>query len=90
MSHDKISAAPRKRMAETGGRTPMERKPNALLLLLIGHVLVAAWTWRDIRRRPARQIRGGKGLWRVFSAVNTVGAAAYWLIGRRYGQSHPG
>jgi hypothetical protein len=67
----------------------MERKPNSLLLILIGHVLAAAWTWRDIRQRPAQQIRGSKGLWRVFSAVNTVGAVAYWLIGRRYGRSRP-
>ena len=66
----------------------MERKPDRLLLFLIGHVLAAAWTWRDIRQRPAKQIRGSKGLWRVFSAVNTVGAVAYWLIGRRYGPSH--
>jgi hypothetical protein len=63
----------------------MERKLSRLLLFLIGYVLAAAWTWRDIQQRPAKQIRGSKGLWRVFSAINTVGAVAYWLIGRRYG-----
>lgn len=66
----------------------MERKFNRILLLLIGHVLVAAWTWRDIRQRPAQQVRGSKALWRVFSAVNTLGSVTYWLIGRRYGRSH--
>jgi hypothetical protein len=68
----------------------MERKPSRLLLFLIGHVLVAAWTWRDIRQRPAQQIRGSKGLWRVLSAVNTLGSASYWLIGRQYGRSRSG
>lgn len=65
----------------------MERKPpTGLLLFVIGHILVAAWTWRDIRHRPARQIRGSKGLWRVLSAANTLGSVTYWLIGRRYGE----
>ena len=67
----------------------MERKPDRLLLFLIGHVLAAAWTWRDIRQRPARQVRGSKALWRVLSAVNTLGSVSYWLIGRRYGRSQP-
>lgn len=67
----------------------MEPKSNRLLLFVIGHVLVAAWTWRDIQQRPARQIRGSKGLWRLLSAVNTLGSAGYWLIGRRYGAPRP-
>jgi hypothetical protein len=65
----------------------MERKSNRILLFVIGHVLVAAWTWRDIRQRPAQQVRGSKALWRVLSAVNTLGSVSYWLIGRRYGRS---
>jgi hypothetical protein len=65
----------------------MKRKPTGVVLVVVGHVLVAAWTWRDIRRRPTGQIRGSKGLWRVLSAVNTLGSASYWLIGRRYGSS---
>jgi hypothetical protein len=63
----------------------MERKSSRILLFLIGHVLVAAWTWRAIRQRPAQRVRGSKALWRVFSAVNTLGSVSYWLIGRRYG-----
>jgi hypothetical protein len=65
----------------------MERKSNRILLFVIGHVLVAAWTWRDIRQRPAQQVRGSKTLWRVLSAVNTLGSVSYWLIGLRYGRS---
>ena len=67
----------------------MERKSSRILLFLMGHVLVAAWTWRDIRQRPARQVRGSKNLWRVFSAVNTLGSVSYWLIGRRCKRSQP-
>jgi hypothetical protein len=65
----------------------MNRKPDPLLLFAIGHAAIAAWTWRDIRHRPAHQIRGSKVLWRVLSAVNTAGSGAYWLIGRRHGRS---
>jgi hypothetical protein len=65
----------------------MERKRYGLMLFLTGHLLAATWTWRDIRRRPAQQIRGRKWFWRIFSAVNTAGSASYWLIGHRYGRS---
>jgi hypothetical protein len=68
----------------------VERKSSrGMMLLLAGHALAAAWTWRDIRRQPARQVRGSKTFWRVFSAVNTLGSAGYWLIGRRYRRSQP-
>jgi len=63
----------------------VERKRNPILLILMGHVLVTSLTWRDIRRRPQQRIRGGKGLWRLLSGVNTLGSVGYWLIGRRYG-----
>ena len=65
----------------------MEPRSNRLWLFVIGHVIVAAWTWRDIQQRPAQQIRGRKSVWRLLSAVNTLGSASYWLIGRRYGRS---
>jgi len=62
----------------------MQRQPNPIVFILIGHLLAAAWTWRDIRRRPAQLVRGSKTGWRIFSAVNTLGSVSYWLIGRRY------
>jgi hypothetical protein len=46
-------------------------------------VTAAALTWRDIRQRPDADVRGSKKLWRVASALNTSGSAAYWLFGRR-------
>jgi hypothetical protein len=66
----------------------MDRKSSRILLFLIGHVLIAAWTWRDIRQQPAQRVWGSKALWRVFSAVNALGSVTYWLIGRRYRRSH--
>jgi len=62
------------------------REENGLVYVAIGvvHVGVTAWTWRDIRRRPAAGIRGSEGLWRFLSAVNTLGSGAYWLVGRRW------
>ncbi len=63
----------------------VKRKPNKLVLAAVAvvHVAFMALTWRDIRDRSARQVRGNKTIWRVASAVNTVGSAAYWLFGRR-------
>jgi hypothetical protein len=40
---------------------------------------------RDIRRRPAEQIRGGKGRWVAISMINTVGPITYFIAGRRPG-----
>ena len=43
-------------------------------------LLVAAL--RDIRRRPADQIRGSKRLWIMVSFINWVGPIAYLKFGR--------
>lgn len=37
----------------------------------------------DIRRRPAKQIRGPKGAWVAASFVNTIGPLAYFVFGRK-------
>jgi len=60
-------------------------KPNKLVLAVVGvvHLTVMTLTWRDLRSRPADQVRGNKKIWRVASALNTTGSAAYWLFGRR-------
>jgi hypothetical protein len=61
------------------------RKPNKVVLATIGvlHIAAAALTWRDLKSRPADQIRGNKAIWRAASAVNTIGSVEYWLLGRR-------
>jgi hypothetical protein len=62
-------------------------KRNGLVLVLAYtaavHVPVTKLTWRDLRDRPATQVRGNKKVWRIASAVNTTGSVAYWLFGRR-------
>jgi hypothetical protein len=67
----------------------MKRKPNKYVLaaVAVAHLTIVALTWRDIRERPAEQIRGSKGLWRFLSAINMGNSAAYWLFGRRRGES---
>ena len=44
-------------------------------------LLIAAL--RDLRRRPADEIRGSKRLWTAASFVNFVGPISYFLWGRR-------
>jgi hypothetical protein len=56
---------------------------TTVLLYLPLHLVVVALTWRDISRQPPNQLRGSKRLWRIASALNTLGAAAYWLAARR-------
>jgi hypothetical protein len=39
----------------------MERKSSRVVaLVLTGHALAAAWTWRDIRQQSAQQVGGVK------------------------------
>jgi hypothetical protein len=47
------------------------------------HLTAVTLTWRDLRSRPAAQVRGPKKIWQVASALNTTGSVAYWLFGRR-------
>jgi hypothetical protein len=44
---------------------------------------LAAAALRDLRRRPARKIRGDKRLWVAASFVNYVGPVAYFTYGRK-------
>jgi hypothetical protein len=39
----------------------MKRKSSrAVVLVVTGHALAAAWTWRDIRQQSAQQVRESK------------------------------
>jgi hypothetical protein len=64
-------------------------KRAALVALALAETGLAVLTWRDLRRRPADQIRGSKRLWRVLSTINPGNSIAYWLIGRKYRRSRP-
>lgn len=62
-----------------------QRKPSKPVLVIIAvvHLTAVTLTWRDLRSRPAAQVRGPKRIWQVASALNTSGSVAYWLFGRR-------
>jgi len=72
-------------MARMGSRP----KRIALVALVLAEAGLAALTWRDLRRRPAEEIRGSKRFWRVISTINPGNSVAYWLVGRKYGRSRP-
>jgi len=79
-------------VAVGGGRGPFDlnaRQKRVLLVVLVVHVIVARFTLRDLRRRPAAAVRGPKRLWRVWATLNTTGSLAYWLVGRRKGVTAP-
>ncbi|MET0694633.1 MAG: hypothetical protein ABWX96_11965 [Propionibacteriaceae bacterium] len=57
--------------------------PRLPFLILAAHTLIAAFTWRDVNRRDPADLRGPKWLWRLLSGLNTTGALAYYLVGRK-------
>jgi hypothetical protein len=63
--------------------TAISRPIKVIAAILPVHGIIAALTWRDLNRRPDDQVRGPKRMWRIASAMNTAGSAAYWIIGRR-------
>ena len=70
--------------SESGGlRNMTDQQKKILAVVLVVHVIVATFTLRDLRRRPAAAVRGPKRLWRMWVTTNTTGSVAYWLFGRR-------
>jgi len=61
--------------------SPQQKKIAVAAVIL--NAIIASFTWRDLRRRPAELVRGPKILWRVWASLNTTGSVAYWLVGRR-------
>jgi phospholipase D-like protein len=60
---------------------PWQRR--AVVAVGIVQVSLSVAAFIDIRRRPARRIRGPKRLWTALSFTNTVGPVAYFAYGRR-------
>jgi bacteriorhodopsin len=57
---------------------------RALLgLLVAGQLALFAAALVDLRRRPARKVRGAKRLWVAASFVNYIGPIAYFTYGRK-------
>jgi len=68
------------RVVKKKPRSPAQRSLAAVLIgVSLGLVAVAE---RDLHRRPDRQVRGDKRLWRVV-CLNAIGAVGYLLWGRR-------
>jgi hypothetical protein len=61
--------------------TPQQKKIAIAAVIL--NAIIASFTWRDLRRRPAALVRGPKLFWRMWASLNTTGSVAYWLVGRR-------
>ena len=60
-------------------------KPHPLLVIpALALYVVGVWlTWRDLKERDDDEVRGGKTVWRMASALNVSGSIAYWIFGRR-------
>jgi len=54
----------------------------ALVILAGAEFALAVTAWTDLARRPARAVRGPKGVWAGVIAVNFVGPIAYFVRGR--------
>jgi hypothetical protein len=61
-------------------RSPARRSLAAVLIAI--SIALVAVAERDLHRRPDKQIRGDKRLWRNV-CLNAIGAAGYLLCGRR-------
>lgn len=63
----------------------MARRPKIALLTLVVvfDLVLAAFTYRDLRARDESQIRGSKRFWRIATIANPGNSVAYWLFGRR-------
>jgi len=78
--------------AKAGGRFAKKRwsdmsttQHTAVVAAGVVQVSMAAAAWIDLARRPTQQVRGPKALWAVVIAVNFVGPAVYFAVGRTPG-----
>jgi hypothetical protein len=61
--------------------TPMQRRAIIAAGAVQNSLLVA--TLVDLRRRPARKIRGDKRLWTAAAFVSWIGPLSYFTYGRK-------
>jgi hypothetical protein len=61
--------------------SPMQRRAIVAAGVVQNSLLVAALV--DIRRRPARKIRGDKRLWTAAAFVSWTGPLSYFTYGRK-------
>lgn len=58
-----------------------DREKTAALVAVSVQLSLAATAWADLAFRPARQVRGPKGVWAAVIAINYVGPIAYFVRG---------
>lgn len=56
---------------------------RTIVVLAAVQFALAGAMLRDLRRRPADEVRGPKRLWLGAALVNTIGPLAYFAFGRR-------
>lgn len=57
--------------------------PRVVAAMVVLQSVVGTLTVRDLRSRPAAQVRGPKWLWYLWGGTNTLGSVVYWVVGRR-------
>ncbi len=67
--------------------TPAQRARTVVIGCIQMALLAAAL--RDIRHRPAVEIKGGKRLWTALAFVNGIGPIAYFAFGRKRSGAEP-
>jgi phospholipase D-like protein len=61
--------------------SPAQRRGIVAAGLVQNSLLIAALV--DIRRRPAKKIRGDRRVWAAFSFVSWIGPISYFTYGRK-------
>jgi hypothetical protein len=69
---------PKKRWADLS-----RRQRRAIVAAGVVQYSLMAAALIDLKRRPARQVKGDKRLWVAASFVNFAGPIAYFLLGRK-------
>jgi hypothetical protein len=70
-------------MAKRSWSELSDQQRGVVVLGAIVQVTLQVLALRDLRRRPADEVRGPKPLWALATFVNTVGPLAYFACGRR-------
>jgi len=59
------------------------QQQTAIILGAIAELIITTFALRDLIRRPATQVRGGKVLWALAFFVQPFGPILYFMGGRR-------
>jgi len=74
-------ARPGRRKKRWSDLSPTQRRAIIAAGVAQNSLLVAALV--DLRRRPAKTVRGDKQLWAAFSFVGWIGPISYFAYGRK-------